>query len=74
MFARVPDMSAEDPESSGIEQQPGDEEQQVEIGVHLVHALLPVGHIVVTLCGGDVQGLPQSRRIQSHSIRQTQMA
>ena len=43
----VPYMSAEDPESSGVEQQARDEEQQVEIGVHRLHALFPEGHVVV---------------------------
>lgn len=45
----VPNVSAEDPESDGVEQQAGDEEQQVEVGVHLIHALLPAGHVVSTL-------------------------
>lgn len=49
VFECVPNMSEEDPESSGVEQQPGDEEQQVEVGVHRIHALLPAAHIVTTL-------------------------
>lgn len=44
----VPDVFAEDPQSGGVEQQPRDEEQEVEVGVHLVHALVPLGHIVAT--------------------------
>lgn len=48
MCVCVPNVSAEDPESSGVEQQPGDEEQQVEVGVHLLHALIPAGHVVST--------------------------
>lgn len=47
----VPYMSAEDPESSGVEEQTWDEEEQVEVRVHLVHALLPAGHVVATLGG-----------------------
>lgn len=37
MVACVPNMSAEDPESNSVEQQPGDEEQEIEVGVHLLH-------------------------------------
>ncbi len=48
VFVRVPDVSAEDPESGGVEQQPGDEEQQVEVGVHLIHVLVPAGQVVAT--------------------------
>lgn len=49
-------MSAEDPEGRGVEQQPGDEEQQVEVGVHLVHALLPTAHVAATSEGRVEQG------------------
>ncbi len=49
VFGCVPNMPAEDPESSGVEQQPGDEEQEVEVGVHFLHALFPAAHIVATL-------------------------
>lgn len=59
----VPDMSAEDPKSSGIEQQAGDEEQQVEVGVHRLHVMFPARHIMVAWRGGVDQG-----RIRSHSL------
>lgn len=45
----APNVFAEDPEGSGVEQQPRDEEQQVEVGVHLLHALFPAGHVVFAL-------------------------
>lgn len=48
VFVRIPDVSAEHPESGGVEQQPGDEEQQVEVAVHFIHALIPAGHVVST--------------------------
>lgn len=48
MLLCVPNMSAEHPESHGIEQQPREEEHKIEAGVHLVHTLLPAGHIVAT--------------------------
>lgn len=43
----LPSVSAEDPERRGVQQQPRDEEQQVEVGVHLIHLLFPVAHVGV---------------------------
>lgn len=46
--AHVPNISAEDPEGSGVEQQSWDEEQQVEVGVHCLHVFVIAGQIVAT--------------------------
>lgn len=43
----LPDVSEEDPECSGVEQQPGYEEYQVEVGVYHVHFLIPDRFVVV---------------------------
>lgn len=48
MLPAAPDVSAEHPERRGVEQEPRDEEQQIEIGVHLLHTLFPVGQVVAT--------------------------
>lgn len=45
---RLPCVSAEDPECRGVQQQPGDEEQQVEVSVHFIHLRFPLAHIGVT--------------------------
>lgn len=42
-FIHVPDVSAEDPQGSGVEEQAGDEEQQVEVRVHPIHHLVEAG-------------------------------
>ena len=58
-------MTAEKPQSGGVEQQPWDEEQQVEVEVHRIHALIPAGHIVATVWEGLV--LPKAWScVQSH--------
>lgn len=48
----APDVSAEHPERRGVEQEPWDEDQQIEIGVHLLNTLFPVGQVVATWRGG----------------------
>lgn len=65
----VPYVSAENPKGSGVENQSGDEEQQVEVGVHLFHVVLPFGQIMATRWGGvDHRPLPQLRCIWRHSF------
>lgn len=44
----VPNVSAKDPQSHGVEEQPRDEEQKVEVCVQLVYELFPFSHIVAT--------------------------
>lgn len=63
----VPDVFAEHPDSGGVEQQPGDEEQQVEVGVHLVHVLVPALHVIATSWGGvDHVSRHVESRLNSH--------
>lgn len=50
----LPEVFAEDPESGGVEEEARDEEQQVEVGVHLVHRLLPAGQVMVAGRVGEV--------------------
>lgn len=51
MRLAVPDVSAEDPEGSGVEQKPGDEDQKIEISVHDLNILFPAGHVVAARGG-----------------------
>ena len=48
-------MPAKDPKCDGVQQEPGDEEEQVEVGVQRVHLLLPAGHVIGFTFGGDVR-------------------
>lgn len=67
MLLAVPDVSAEDPEGSGVEQKPGDEDQKIEVSVHDLDILFPVGHVVATWRGGVGRRLrPLSIPSQSH--------
>lgn len=52
VFLALPDVSAEDPEGSGVEQKPGDEDQKIEVSVHGLDILFPGGHVVATQRGG----------------------
>lgn len=63
----VPHVSAEDPEGSGIEQKPRDEDQKIEVSVHGLDIVFPVGHVVATGRGGVGHRLrPLSITSQSH--------
>lgn len=63
----VPHVSAEDPEGSGIEQKPRDEDQKIEVSVYGLDILFPVGHVVATGRGGVGHRLrPLSITSQSH--------
>lgn len=66
MLVAAPDVSAEHPERRGVEQKPRDEDQQIEIGVHLLNTLFPVGQVVSTWQGG-VGHRPRPLVIPSHS-------
>lgn len=70
-FLHVPDVSAKDPESSGIEQQPRDKQQQVEVGVHCIYVFFPDGKIVIT--GVDQGPVPRHRCIDSHSAMRSRL-
>lgn len=67
MLPAAPDVSAEHPECSGVEQKPRDEDQQIEIGVHHLNILFPVGQIVAAWRGGGVGPRPRPLVIPSPS-------
>lgn len=46
MLLALPDVSAKDPEGCGIKQKPGDEDQKIEVSVHDLDILFPVGQLV----------------------------
>lgn len=71
VFLAVPDVPAEDPEGGGVEHKPGDEDQEIEVRVHGLDSVLPVGHVVATWRGGRVGHSlrPLSMSTQSHLDR-----
>lgn len=64
----VPDVSAEDPEGGGVEQQPRDEDQEVEVAVGHLDAALPAAHVEAARRGGGggVGHRPRPLFIPSH--------
>lgn len=53
-FGLFTDVSTEDPQGGGVEQESRQKQQQVEVCVHLLNVLLPLAHVVVMATDGGV--------------------